>query len=101
MHPTVKSVAFVADAIKDCLRRGEVVLDGLGGSGSTLIPAENTRRSAGLVELDPLYCDTISRFEACTGKPAQLLSEGAQYEHQSAFTRSFSMSSATSTIISS
>jgi DNA modification methylase len=40
MHPTVKPVAFIADAIRDCSRRGEIVLYGFGGSGSTLIAAE-------------------------------------------------------------
>ncbi len=53
MHPTVKPVALIADAIRDCSRRGEVVLDGFGGSGSTLIAAEKTARAARLVEYDP------------------------------------------------
>ena len=71
MHPTVKPVALIADAIRDCSRRGEIVLDGFGGSGSTLIAAEKTGRSARLVEYDPLYCDTIlRRWEAYTGKRA-------------------------------
>lgn len=46
MHPTVKPVALIADAIRDCSRRGETVLDPFGGSGSTLIAAEKTGRSA-------------------------------------------------------
>src|SRR3954451_532130 len=57
MHPTVKPVALIADAIKDCSRRGETVLDPFGGSGSTLIAAEKTGRYARLVEFDPIYCD--------------------------------------------
>lgn len=61
MHPTVKPVAMVADAIKDCTRRGDVVLDPFGGSGSTLIAAEQTHRRARLIELDPHYCDVIIR----------------------------------------
>ena len=46
MHPTVKPVAMIMDAIKDCSKRGEIVLDGFGGSGSTLIAAEKTKRKA-------------------------------------------------------
>ncbi len=73
MHPTVKPVALIADAIRDCSRRGEIVLDGFGGSGSTLIAAEKTGRSARLIEYDPLYCDTIvRRWETFTGKKASL-----------------------------
>lgn len=73
LHPTVKPVALVADAIKDVTKRGEIVLDGFGGSGTTLIAAERTGRVARLVELDPLYCDVICRrYEARTGRPAQL-----------------------------
>jgi DNA modification methylase len=73
MHPTVKPVALIADAIRDCSRRGEIVLDGFGGSGSTLIAAEKTGRSARLVEYDPVYCDTIiRRWQEYTGKRAQL-----------------------------
>jgi len=71
MHPTVKPVALIADAIRDCSRRGEVVLDCFGGSGSTLIAAEKTGRCARLIEYDPLYCDTIiRRWEKLTGKQA-------------------------------
>ena len=73
MHPTVKPVALIADAIRDCSRRGEIVLDGFGGSGSTLIAAEKTGRHARLIEYDPLYCDTIvRRWETFTGKEARL-----------------------------
>ncbi len=73
MHPTVKPVALIADALRDCSRRGELVLDGFGGSGSTLIAAEKTGRAARLIEYDPLYCDTIiRRWEAYTGKKAML-----------------------------
>jgi len=73
MHPTVKPVALVADAIKDVSRRGHIVLDAFGGSGTTLIAAEKTGRKARLLELDPIYCDVICRrFEAYTGDPALL-----------------------------
>ena len=81
MHPTVKPVALIADAIRDCSRRGEVVLDGFGGSGSTLIAAEKTGRAARLVEYDPVYCDTIvRRWEAYTGKAAVMAGCGRSFE---------------------
>ena len=71
MHPTVKPVALVADAIKDCSRRGGVVLDAFGGSGTTLIAAERTGRCGRLIEMDPAYVDTaIARFEDLTGEIA-------------------------------
>lgn len=81
MHPTVKPVALVADAIRDCSHRGQIVLDGFGGSGSTLIAAEKTGRAARLLEYDPLYCDTIvRRWELLTGKRATLVSSGLSFE---------------------
>ncbi|MEZ5690014.1 MAG: DNA methyltransferase [Caenibius sp.] len=81
MHPTVKPVALIADAIRDCSRRGEIVLDCFGGSGSTLIAAEKTGRAARLVEYDPLYCDTIvQRWELLTGKRAILAASGQAFE---------------------
>ncbi len=81
MHPTVKPTRLVADAIKDCSRRGDLVLDPFGGSGTTLIAAEKTGRSARLIEYDPAYCDTIlRRFERVTGKQAMLLATGETFE---------------------
>ncbi|EKF40095.1 prophage LambdaMc01, DNA methyltransferase [Nitratireductor indicus C115] len=78
MHPTVKPVAMIADAIRDCSRRGDIVLDIFGGSGSMLIAAEQCGRAARLVEIDPLYCDTIiRRFERVTGERAVLAGTGA------------------------
>jgi DNA modification methylase len=80
MHPTVKPVALVADALRDCSRRGEIVLDCFGGSGSTLIAAEKTGRTARLIELDQTYCDTIvRRWQAYTGKHA-LTALGERFE---------------------
>jgi DNA modification methylase/ParB-like chromosome segregation protein Spo0J len=71
MHPTAKPVALIADAIRDCSRRGGIVLDPFGGSGSTLIAAERTGRKARLIELDPHYCDTIvRRWQKLTGGKA-------------------------------
>jgi DNA modification methylase len=61
LHPTVKPVQLIADAIKDVSQRGAIVLDLFGGSGSTLIAAHKTGRRAFLCELDPVYCDRILR----------------------------------------
>lgn len=81
MHPTVKPVALIADAIRDCSRRGEIVLDCFGGSGSTLIAAEKTGRIARLIECDSLYCDIIvRRWETLTGKQATLGDTGRSFE---------------------
>ena len=73
MHPTVKPVALVKDAILDCSRRGAIVLDMFGGSGTTLIAAERTGRTARLIEFDPHYCDVIvRRYEELTGRSGRL-----------------------------
>lgn len=77
MHPTVKPVQMIADAIKDVSGRGHIVLDLFGGSGSTLIAAHKTGRIAYLCELDPIYCDRIiARYEAFAKDEAQLLACG-------------------------
>ena len=71
MHPTVKPVAMVADAIRDCSTRGGIVLDAFAGSGTTLIAAEKTGRRAHALEIDPRYVDTaIRRWQAYTGDEA-------------------------------
>lgn len=71
LHPTVKPVKLVADAILDCSARGDVVLDAFLGSGTTLIAAERVGRSCFGLELDPLYVDTIiRRWQALTGDEA-------------------------------
>jgi DNA modification methylase len=57
MHPTVKPVALMEDALKDVTKRNDIALDAFGGSGTTLIAAERCGRRARLVDLDPLYCD--------------------------------------------
>jgi len=61
MHPTVKPVGLVADAILDCSNRGDLVLDPFCGSGSTIVAAERTGRRAAAIELDPAYVDTTLR----------------------------------------
>lgn len=69
MHPTVKPVALVEDAILDCSRRGDIVLDAFSGSGTTLIAAERSGRRGFGLELDPQYVDaTLKRFRAFTGE---------------------------------
>ena len=77
LHPTVKPVQMIADALKDVSGRGEIVLDLFGGSGSTLIAAHKTGRIAHLCELDPLYCDRImARYEAFAKDEAELIACG-------------------------
>jgi DNA modification methylase len=81
MHPTVKPVALVADAIKDCSRRGGLVLDPFGGSGTILIAAERTGRKARALEIDPNYVDVaVRRWQAYTGKSAVLAGSGDTFE---------------------
>jgi len=71
LHPTVKPVALVADAILDCSAPGDLVLDGFLGSGSTLIAAERVRRVCYGVEFDPKYVDVaIRRWQRYTGSKA-------------------------------
>jgi DNA modification methylase len=80
MHPTVKPVALVADAIKDCSKQGDIVLDPFCGSGTTIIAAERTGRKARALEIDPIYVDVaIRRWEQLTGKSATL-SSGETFE---------------------
>jgi hypothetical protein len=72
MHPTVKPVRLVADAILDCSKRVELILDGFAGSGTTIIAAEQSGRIACALELDPHYVDVaILRWERLTGEPAR------------------------------
>ena len=72
LHPTVKPVALVADAILDCSKRGGIVLDAFAGSGTTLIAAEKTGRRGYGIELDPRYCDVIIRRLAAAAKVAAI-----------------------------
>lgn len=68
MHPTVKPVGLIADAILDCSQRGDLILDPFGGSGTTALAAERTGRTAALMELDPHYANvTLRRFCDATG----------------------------------
>lgn len=74
VHPTMKPVELVANAILDGTKEGDLVLDAFGGSGTTMIAAEQLGRKARLMELDPHYIDVIiARWENFTGKKAVLL----------------------------
>ncbi len=78
MHPTMKPVALVGRFITNSSRRGEIVLDTFGGSGTTLIAAEQLHRTAYLMEISTQYCDVIiRRWEEFTGKKAVRLKGGA------------------------
>jgi DNA modification methylase len=71
LHPTVKPVLMVADAIMDSTARNDIVFDPFLGSGTTLIAAERTSRHCYGVELDPIYADTaVQRWQRMTGRKA-------------------------------
>jgi DNA modification methylase len=79
IHLTEKPVELAVRAMQYSSREGENVLDLFGGSGSTLIAAEQTNRKALLMEMDPLYCDVIvERFEKFTGKKAERMAQGGE-----------------------
>jgi DNA modification methylase len=80
-HPTVKPTTLVVDAIKDCSRRRDLILDPFAGSGTTIIAAEKTGRRARAMEIDPHYCDVIvRRWQAYTGKSAVHTATGLSFE---------------------
>ena len=82
LHPTVKPVAMVADAMLDCSARGEIVLDAFLGSGTTVIAAERTGRRGYGLELDPAYVDTIiRRWQTLTGGSARHAVSGRSFDH--------------------
>jgi DNA modification methylase len=71
LHPTVKPVAMIADAILDCSAPGDIVLDNFSGVGSTILAAEKTGRRCYAIEIDPVYVDTaVMRWGKITGKIA-------------------------------
>lgn len=79
LHPTVKPVAMVADAICDVTRQGDLVLDIFLGSGTSLIAAERVGRRFRGVDIDPLYVDVaIERWRNLTGKEPVLVSRAAE-----------------------
>ena len=80
MHPTVKPVTMIMDAIKDTSKRGEIVLDPFGGSGSTVIAAHKTGRHGRLIEYEPNYCAvTIRRWEKLARREATLAVTGETF----------------------
>ncbi|MDZ7736896.1 MAG: site-specific DNA-methyltransferase [Gammaproteobacteria bacterium] len=81
LHPTVKPIALVADAIQDCSRRNGRVLDCFAGSGTTLVAAERTGRRGYAMEYDPAYCDVIiQRLSELQGLPATHVPTGQDFE---------------------
>ena len=77
LHPTMKPVELVANCLKDCTKEGDIVLDAFGGSGTTIIAAEQLNRKCRMMELDPHYCDVIiARWEKLTGQKAERISDG-------------------------
>jgi DNA modification methylase len=81
MHPTVKPVALVIDAIKDASRRGDMVLDGFSGSGTTIMAAQKSSRRGRAIEFDPIYVDVaVRRWQTFTGQQALLAATGQTFE---------------------
>jgi len=81
LHPTVKPVAMIADAILDCSARGDIVLDSFCGVGSTILGAEKVGRICYGIEIDPLYVDTaVKRWERQTGQRAIHASNGRYFD---------------------
>ena len=84
LHPTQKPVELVTRAIRNSSKGRDTVLDGFGGSGSTLIACEKTGRQARLIELDPRYVDVIvKRWQEFTGKDATLEGDGRTFDQVS------------------
>jgi DNA modification methylase len=76
-HPTMKPIGLVARALRNSSRPGDLILDSFGGSGTTMMAAEQTDRCSCLMELDPKYCDVeIKRWELFTGEKAELITRG-------------------------
>jgi DNA modification methylase len=80
-HPSAKPVALVADAIKDCTRRGDVVLDTFSGSGTTIMAAERVGRHARALEIEPRFVDVaIRRWQAFTRRDARHAESGLSFD---------------------
>jgi DNA modification methylase len=81
LHPTVKPVRLVADAILDVSARGDIVLDPFLGSGTTVIAAERTGRRCYGMDLDPAYVDVVvRRWQAYSGEPAVHAATGRTFD---------------------
>jgi hypothetical protein len=80
-HSTVKPVAMIADAIRDCSTRGGVIIDPFAGCGTTLIAAEQTQRRARMIERNPVLVDlSIERWQKLTGRSARHAESGRAFE---------------------
>src|SRR6266516_2430651 len=80
-HPSAKPVVLVADAIKDCTRRGDVVLDTFCGSGTTILAAERVGRHARALEIEPRFADVaIKRWQAFTRLDARHAESGLSFD---------------------
>jgi DNA modification methylase len=85
VHPTVKPIALVADAMRDCSRRNDIILDPFLGSGTTILAAERVGRRGYGVEKDPLYCDVaIRRWQDFTKQDAILKATGQTFDEVAA-----------------
>lgn len=85
IHPTVKPVALVADAMRDCSARGDIILDPFMGSGTTILAAERVGRRGYGLEIDPLYIDAaIRRWQEFTGRDAVLKATGQTFDEVTA-----------------
>ena len=81
MHPTVKPTALVVDAMRDCSRRGDIILDVFAGSGTTIMAADQIGRRAFCMEIDPIYADVcIRRWQAYTRQDASLETTGETFD---------------------
>lgn len=80
LQPTVKPVAMIADAMRDCSKRGGLILDPFGGAGTTLVAAEQTGRRARVIEIDPTFVDvSIERWQRLTGSTAHHADTGRPF----------------------
>ncbi len=87
LHPTVKPTALVADAILDCSKRGDIILDPFAGSGTTLLATQRTERLGRCIELDPRYVDVaLHRFRTQTGIAPVHASTGAVFGDEAFYT---------------
>ena len=83
LHPTVKPVAMLMDIMLDASNYGDLVLDCFGGSGSTLMAAQECGRRARIIEISPEYCDIIiHRWEELTGEKHEIVSRGEDHHGQ-------------------
>ncbi len=81
LHPTVKPLTLISDAIKDCSKKGGLILDCFAGSGTILLAAERTGRRAAAMELDPHYIDVaVRRWQNDTGRKAILADDGRSFD---------------------